>query len=110
MYDVFAIYDHPSDPEAFNAHYERVHAPLTRRMPGLLEFEWGVAAPGSSVHVIARMTFADEASADAGLTSPEGTAAVEDLQNFAAAGVTVIRAPRALGTAVLGVEPADASR
>jgi len=94
VFDVFALYNRPDDVDLFNEHYASVHAPLTRKMPGLQEFVWGVAESDTDLHVVARMTFADEASADAGLGSPEGKAAVDDLANFADAGVTILRVPR----------------
>ncbi|MGY1664109.1 EthD family reductase [Geodermatophilus sp. SYSU D00705] len=94
MFDVFAIYASPEDPAAFDAHYRDVHAPLTRAMPGLLEFTWG-HGDDPSAYVVARMTFASGDAADAAFTSPEGAAAAADLATFAGAGVSLVRVPRA---------------
>src|SRR5215211_1018109 len=31
-------YDTPADPEAFDRHYHEMHAPLARRLPGVLDY------------------------------------------------------------------------
>jgi uncharacterized protein (TIGR02118 family) len=93
MFDVFAIYDQPLDPAAFDVHYREIHVPLTRAMPGLVEFTWGHGGVASA-YVVARMTFADTVAADAAFASPEGRAAADDLANFAGAGVQLVHVPR----------------
>lgn len=37
-YEETALYAQPTDPAAFDLHYERVHAPLARELPGLLTY------------------------------------------------------------------------
>jgi uncharacterized protein (TIGR02118 family) len=93
VFDVFASYARPADETAFASHYRAVHVPLTLAMPGLLEFTWGLGDRPES-HVVARMTFRDEESADAAFASPEGAAAAGDLASFAGAGVHLVRVPR----------------
>lgn len=93
MYRITASYHHPADPEAFLAHYRGVHDPLTRTMPGLQSFEWGVCeTPDGSTppyFLVAVLTFADRATALAALGSPEGEAGAADMARFAMAGVEV---------------------
>ncbi len=38
MYQLTALYAHPEDIAAFDAHYDGVHAPLARKIPGLLRY------------------------------------------------------------------------
>lgn len=97
MHDVVVLYNHPENTESFDEHYRRSHAPKTRQLSDLLEFTWGRASSesGSSpYYVIARMAFADAATAAASFASPSGVAAIEDLGHFAGAGVTVLHVPR----------------
>jgi len=93
MYRITASYLHPADPDAFLAHYRAVHDPLTRTMPGLAAFEWGVCeTPDGSTppyFVVAVLTFDDRGTALAALGSPEGQAGAADMANFAVAGVEV---------------------
>ena len=37
-----ALYETPTEPEAFDRHYREVHIPLARQLPGLRRY----AAPG----------------------------------------------------------------
>ncbi len=90
---VAVCYGHPSDPEAFDEYYERVHIPLANAVPGLTEFTWGKASSldGSQppYYAVANLFFADAAALQAGLGSPEMTAAAGDVPNFASGGVTM---------------------
>ncbi len=96
MHDVFAIYARPADPEAFDHYYATVHVPLTLAMPDMAEFTWGKvdSSDAGAPYVIARMTWADLDSANRSLGSEQGAAAVDDLANFAEAGVVVHHVPR----------------
>ena len=64
MYQLTALYAHPEDVMAFDAHYDGVHAPLARRIPGLLRYT--VSRPGPDAdgnkppyHLVAVLDFAD---------------------------------------------------
>ena len=41
MYRVTVCYGQPTDPAAFDSHYEQTHAPLVRQVPGLAGFSAG---------------------------------------------------------------------
>lgn len=95
MFQLTALYNHPEDPAAFDKHYDNVHAPLAKKLPGLQRFSVNRPAPGPdgakpAYHLVAVLEFADEASFGAGMGGPEGQAAVADLENFAGAGVTML--------------------
>ncbi len=91
MTKLLVLYNHPDDVEAFGRHYRDVHTPLTLKMPGLQRFDlsWPVGED-TPYHLIAEMHFESAAALEASLGSPEAKAAVDDLANFAGAGVSVV--------------------
>ncbi len=88
MLKLIAVYDKPEDSAAFDQHYNEVHIPLVKKMPGLqkLEVSRVRGAPGGEprYYLVAEMYFADRDAIKAALMSPEAMAAREDLQSFAA--------------------------
>jgi uncharacterized protein (TIGR02118 family) len=96
MHDVIVLYSLPTDTAAFDAHYLSTHAPLVDALPELREFAWGkVDDPETAgYYLVARMTYDNAAAAAASMESPAGAAAVEDLANFAQAGVQVLNVSR----------------
>ncbi|YAL84531.1 EthD family reductase [Dermacoccaceae bacterium W4C1] len=93
MYNVTVIYGKPDDPAAFDEYYTNTHAPLALKIPGLTGFSAGHSETldGSepASYFVATLTFADKDSAAAGLTAPDGQAAVADVPNFATGGATL---------------------
>jgi len=92
---LIAIYDRPDDPEAFFKHYEKVHAPLVKKTPGLQSFVLNRVTEdmlgGEPPYVlIAEMTYPDRASFDAAMKSPENQAVGQDLMSFAKGKVRVV--------------------
>jgi len=84
-------YNQPPDPEAFFAHYQGVHEPLARAIPGLASFEWSkvLATPTGETPryaLLAELTFDSMESLGAGMGSEEGQAAAADVAVFAANG------------------------
>jgi uncharacterized protein (TIGR02118 family) len=95
---LYACYRHPEDPEAFDRHYAETHAPLGRAFPGLVSFTGTHPGPSpdgtpAPYYFIAALTFVDKAAMGAALSGPEGKAAVDDLPNFAGAGVDLMTGP-----------------
>jgi len=95
---VVAMYNHPDDPEAFERHYEATHSKLALALPGLRSYTGTHPGPGPDgtpppYYFIAVLSFDDQASFAAALSGPEGQAAVEDLANFASAGVALVDGP-----------------
>jgi uncharacterized protein (TIGR02118 family) len=92
-----ALYNVPDDPDAFDAHYRDVHAPIVDRYPNVrsvrLTKPVGVAGRPSPFHLMAEMTFDTDADLEAALASEAGIASARDLRNFAGAGVTLFIAP-----------------
>jgi len=95
MYKLIALYQTPPDPAAFDRHYDEVHAPLARKIPGLTRLvinrpitpPWGGPSP---YYLIAELHFPDEAAFNAGMASPENRATGKDLRQFAANIVTLV--------------------
>jgi uncharacterized protein (TIGR02118 family) len=95
MATVMVLYNKPSDPAAFDAHYFDKHVPLAKKMPGLRKYEVSngpVATPEgpSPHHLVALLTFDSMAAIGAAFASGEGQATVGDLKNFAQAGAQVL--------------------
>jgi len=94
MVKAVVLYGHPDSADDFERHYAETHTPLATAIPGLQRFEAarGFATPdGGAVPYqrIAELTFEDMDALQAGMGSPEGQAAVDDLSNFATGGVTI---------------------
>lgn len=87
MVKLIAIYRKPENVEAFDQHYNEVHAPLAAKMPGLLKLEvnkiYGTPMGESDLHLIAEMYFDTKEALMQALSSPEGKAAGKDLMGFA---------------------------
>ena len=98
MYQVTVLYDPPADAAAFDRHYDEVHAPLARAIPGLQRYTVSRPGPGADgspprYHLVAVLEFADEAAFGAGMGSEQGRATQADLPNFAQAGAMLLTGP-----------------
>lgn len=93
MVKLIAIYRKPEDTAQFDEHYETVHAPLARQMPGLIKMEvskvYGTPMGESDLYLIAKMYFENKDALTQALSSPEGKAAGKDLMGFARKIVTM---------------------
>jgi uncharacterized protein (TIGR02118 family) len=91
MVSLFALYRRPADEKAFLSHYETVHVPLAKRLPGLIDLKWGKPEELGDRHrpdedfwfFVAELTFADKSTLVGALESVEGQAASRDVQTFA---------------------------
>lgn len=94
MMKLTVLYGSPTDEAAFDAHYEGVHAPLARKIPGLQRFEHGkpttLDGSPSPYYLMAELWFDDAAAFGAAMGSPEGQEAAADIGNFAAGGATML--------------------
>ena len=95
MAKLFAIYQQPKDPAAFDDYYFNTHVPLAKTMPGLKSYEvtrgdvMGMAGK-HGVYLIAILEFDSMEAVGAGMASAEGQATAADLANFAEAGGDVM--------------------
>jgi uncharacterized protein (TIGR02118 family) len=95
MVKLVVAYGAPDDPAAFDAHYERTHAPLARAIPGLRRFETGkvLGTPDGApapYYFIAELSFDDAEALQTAMVTPEGQAAAGDVPNFASGGATMM--------------------
>ena len=94
MAQLLVMYRNPQDAGAFDRYYVEKHVSLAKRIPGLRKYEISrgpVASPAgaSNYHLVAILHFDDVAAIQTGIASPEGQAAVGDLQNFATGGADI---------------------
>jgi uncharacterized protein (TIGR02118 family) len=94
MIKMLALYKRPEDVEAFDRHYNEVHSPLMRQVPGLesMKVFRNLKAFGGEpeYYLIAEMTFKDKEAFDQAMASPENRAAGKDLMSFARNYVTLL--------------------
>ena len=98
MYQLTALYSHPEDTAAFDKHYREVHSGLGAALPGVKAFTMNWPAPGPdgakpAYHFIAIFYWDSESEFQAGMGGAEGKAALDDLPNFAGAGVDILTGP-----------------
>jgi uncharacterized protein (TIGR02118 family) len=95
MVKLVVAYGHPEDPAAFDEHYASTHRPLAEKIPNLRRFEAGKilgTADGSPApyYFLAELWFDDADQLQAGMGSPEGQAAGDDVATFASGGATLM--------------------
>ena len=87
MVKLVALYKKPADIAAFDKHYQEIHTPLAKKMPGLRKLEVCrfTGSPGGEAkfHLMAEMYFDNAEAMKAALSSPEGKAAGKDVMSFA---------------------------
>jgi uncharacterized protein (TIGR02118 family) len=101
MAKLFAIYQQPKDPAAFDSYYFNKHVPLAKTIPGLRSYEvtrGNVMGMGGKhgVYLVAVLEFDSMESIGSAMASPQGQATAGDLANFASAGVDVMMAETAI--------------
>ena len=95
MAKLYAVYQQPKDPAAFDSYYFSKHVPLAKTIPGLRSYEvtkgdvMGMAGK-HGVYLVATLEFESMAAIGAAMASPQGQATAADLGNFASAGVDVM--------------------
>ncbi|OAV62435.1 EthD family reductase [Enteractinococcus helveticum] len=96
MHDIYIFYRPPKDPSKFDYHYENIHVPLVQQLPELQNFTWGKVQgdDDAEYYLIACLTYENQTAAVQSLASEPGEASVQDLDNFAQAGVSVLHVPR----------------
>lgn len=94
MIKLVALFKQPADAANFDRHYNDVHTPLMRQVPGLERMEVIRNLKGFSgtpeYYLIAEMCFKDKEAFDMAMSSPENRAAGKDLMSFARDVVTMV--------------------
>jgi len=90
---LIAMYKRPADEEAFNARYFPTHLDLVKQLPGLQRVEvmrgLGRDAP---YWMMTQMTFENRDALMAAVGSPEASATIADVEEFAGDIVTILLA------------------
>jgi uncharacterized protein (TIGR02118 family) len=95
MAQLVVMYKTPREAAAFDKHYFEKHVPLAKKIAGVRNYQVSkgpVATPGgpSAYHLVAILKFDDMAAIQKAFASPEGQAAVADVQSFATGGVDIL--------------------
>ena len=95
MIKVTVLYGHPKSPDDFEKYYESTHLPLAAKIKGVVRLELTkfIAGPDGGKPAFYRMAelyFNTQTEMEQSLGSPEGQAVIDDIQNFATGGVTVL--------------------
>lgn len=87
MIKLVVLYTHPADKEAFDKHYNEVHAPLVQKVPGLKKLEvahvTGAPRGESPYYLIAEMYWDNAEAMNASMASEEMRAVGKDARAFA---------------------------
>lgn len=93
---LLVMYNHPTDPAAFDSYYGETHTPIAKTIPGMRSFVVStgpVVTPDGSrspYHQIDELAFDSLADLQAAMSSSAGRTTVGDLRNFAGAGVALV--------------------
>ncbi len=95
MIRLTVLYGHPHDPAEFDRYYQQVHIPLASKLRGLKGWTIGkcqAADPAQqpAYYMIVGLYADSREDMEAILDTPEGKAAVADLDNFATGGATFL--------------------
>jgi uncharacterized protein (TIGR02118 family) len=91
MVRLLVLYNPPEDAAAFDKHYDEVHIPLAKKLPGLLKYTVSRnLGRNAQYHLIAELDFADMPSARAALGSPIGAESAADVAKFATTGASTL--------------------
>lgn len=82
------LYGAPTDPEAFERHYQEVHIPLAKRLPGLRRYSLSrdvtTVRGGATCYLLAQLEWDSTEALRAAFDSPEGRATAEDMVHLTA--------------------------
>jgi uncharacterized protein (TIGR02118 family) len=76
-----AVYQTPTDAEAFDRHYREIHIPLASRLPGLRRYTVSrdmTALRGEACHMVAELEWDTMDALRAAFASPAGRATAAD--------------------------------
>lgn len=96
MVKMIALFRRPENVEQFMEHYENVHLPLIRQMPGLLKLElhkmYDARGGEANPFLMAEMYFESREVLLSSMKSEAGRAGGKDLQAFAGDSVQIMLA------------------
>jgi uncharacterized protein (TIGR02118 family) len=90
MVRFLVLYERPEDPAAFDKHYNEIHIPLVRQLPGLLGYTVGrnpAALDEAKYYLIAELDWENMEALQAAFASEIGVQTAADVPKFAPTGV-----------------------
>jgi uncharacterized protein (TIGR02118 family) len=94
MVRLLVLYETPEEAEAFDRHYNEVHTPLARQLPGLLRYtvsrNISDTRGGKAIHLVAELDWENLEALQAAMVSKIGKEATADVLKFAPTGVTTV--------------------
>ena len=88
---MLVLYNHPEDPAAFDKHYNEVHIPLAKQMPGLIRYTVSRnLSKKAPYYLVAELDWEDMDAFRAGVSSPIAAEAAADVQKFATGGSSTL--------------------
>jgi len=88
---MLVLYNHPEDPAAFDEHYNEVHIPLAKQMPGLIRYTVSRNLSKKAPHyLVAELDWEDMAAFRASTASEIAAEAAADVEKFATGGSSTL--------------------
>jgi len=87
MVRLMVLYNRPEDTAAFDKHYNEIHIPLAKKLPGLVRYTVSRSLRAEEqYYLVAELDWDDMAALRTALGSPTGAEATADVAKFATAG------------------------
>ncbi|MFC3039508.1 EthD family reductase [Virgibacillus xinjiangensis] len=94
MVKLIALYKKPENEQAFDEHYQNVHTPITKKIPGLRKMEVtrivGAPTGESDYYLLCEMYYDDHSSLKQAMKTEESKESAKDLMSFAGDIVTMM--------------------
>jgi len=90
MVRFLVLYETPEDPAAFDKHYNEIHIPLVRQLPGLVSYTVSrnlAALDKAKYYVIAELDWENMEAMQAAFATEIGMRTAADVPKFAPTGV-----------------------
>ncbi|HEY7261110.1 MAG TPA: EthD family reductase [Trebonia sp.] len=86
MVRLTVLYNRPEDTAAFDKHYNEIHIPLAKKLPGLVRYTVSRNLRSEEYYLVAELDWEDMAALRTAMGSPAGAEATADVAKFATAG------------------------
>ncbi len=86
MVRFLVLYEMPEDPAAFDKHYDEIHVPLVKKLPGLARYTVSrniVSLGGRKYYLVAELDWETRQDMQAAFGSQTGQKAAADVSRFA---------------------------
>ena len=91
MVRMLVLYNRPEDLAAFDKHYNEIHIPLAKQMPGLLRYTVSRnLSKGAPYYLVAELDWEDMAAFRAAVAHPIAAEAAADVEKFATGGSSTL--------------------